>query len=462
MGDKSAILLKLERLSSLFRTYPDDVSIHGHQQVLATVGNTIQYLESFSQRCSRVDPQDHDSAIGTPDARSLEVDNETTDTPGFDQVGPVGSACPDLATSSGCELPILEPNLAFNFPSNPVSANSITSVSAYFDFDCYLRDTPGQDPCEDENGTKTQDEDLIISREGYNNHSTPVNDASRASRDEDLQNGPSQNERHVDGVGRPSSASEGGCDTGHMLDLAGRKSSQITPGRVGDVNHDHSRMVDAKTQTNDEVFSPDHAPVPPTKRKRGATSRTSPGGASPNWPDLDAIVGILASPEEIHQLVVSRAGKHASKRSLMRYLNRLWFHFGGPYAFHEVVTAFAALSRTTDFDRASLRGRIQLVDEIEHAHPLARRVILSELYGDRHERTERLQQAGHTLQKAEKIALNDMMACAYEELKPGSAEYKEAKGRLQGKLNEGRNWFEMRKYCFSGLWMFPSNMSVHT
>ena len=88
------------------------------------------------------------------------------------------------------------------------------------------------------------------------------------------------------------------------------------------------------------------------------------------WPDLDPIIGKVTSPEDIHQCLVNLSGTYASQTPKIRYPTRLFFHFGGPYAFQQVRDAFSAIYRTKKTDFLKTGGRIRALDRINLAHPI--------------------------------------------------------------------------------------------
>ena len=90
---------------------------------------------------------------------------------------------------------------------------------------------------------------------------------------------------------------------------------------------------------------------------------------SPKWPDLDPILGKVKPPQEIHQRLVDLSGKYAADTSKIRYLTRLFFHFGGPSAFQQIEQAFSAICRTEVMDFSTTGGRIRALDRINLAHP---------------------------------------------------------------------------------------------
>lgn len=84
--------------------------------------------------------------------------------------------------------------------------------------------------------------------------------------------------------------------------------------------------------------------LPSKKRKRAGTE----------WTSLDRIVEKVASPDEIFEALMTRAGKYSSQTSRLRYLTKLFFHFAGPYAFEQVRGSFSAIHCTKEIDLTTL------------------------------------------------------------------------------------------------------------
>ena len=173
---------------------------------------------------------------------------------------------------------------------------------------------------------------------------------------------------------------------------------------------------------------------------------------------MDTIKEKVASPDEIYKRLMEEAGDNESDTSRIRYLTRLFFHFGGPHAFQKVGNALSAISRTNQSDYVSTGGRIRALDRISGANVIEERALVVGLSGETRERTRQHEQA-HNRDAAHKIALHEMMACAYPDLSPEGDEYKGKQRKLRQSLYNGRNWFKAQERCPITLWMFPSNMS---
>lgn len=90
---------------------------------------------------------------------------------------------------------------------------------------------------------------------------------------------------------------------------------------------------------------------------------------SKTWLDLDLIIGKVASPDQILEQLMERAGDCASDTSRMRYLSFLLFHFGGPHVFRQIREAFSALCGPRGMDGVTTSGRIWALAQYDHAYP---------------------------------------------------------------------------------------------
>ncbi len=157
---------------------------------------------------------------------------------------------------------------------------------------------------------------------------------------------------------------------------------------------------------------------------------------STDWPGLDPIAGKVVSPGEIYQHLVDHAGKYASEMPRIQYLTRLFFHFGGPLAFQQLIDAFSAMCHTKEIDIATVGGRIRALGRISLANPLEQRALLVEPNSERTRQQQHAVVQGHL--QPERTALGEMMACCYESLHAGVS-------RDKGSLASGKHRVYVRK-----------------
>ena len=175
------------------------------------------------------------------------------------------------------------------------------------------------------------------------------------------------------------------------------------------------------------------------------------------WASLDRIVGKVASPDEVYQALMGRAGKYASKTSKLQYLTRLFFNFAGPDAFEQIRCTFSALHCAAEFDLITLGGRVRALNRLVQAGPVEKRALVVSLCNER----TRLQKCARNEGEGrpDVAALNEMVASAYPSLEPTSEAYAAKKKELQKNLDHGQHWVTAHERSPSALFSVPSNVS---
>ena len=180
----------------------------------------------------------------------------------------------------------------------------------------------------------------------------------------------------------------------------------------------------------------------------------------------------VANPTEIYECLRCRAPDGTSPTRL-GFLTRLFFLYGGPYAFAETGAALSAFYQTEDNDITTVGGTVRAVVRTKFTNAIEQRAFLVRLCKDRFERQEMWERQkrprgrrphqpsnGRKVQnRADIMALRGMMECAYPSLNPEGAQYRSNKKVLQRTMDQGSNWFKGQKRRPSLSWMFPSNMS---
>ena len=161
--------------------------------------------------------------------------------------------------------------------------------------------------------------------------------------------------------------------------------------------------------------------------QEGQPSSSNP--APTNWPGLDKIVNKVANPTEIYECLRCRAPDGTSPTRL-GFLTRLFFLYGGAYAFAETGAALSAFYQTEDNDITTVGGTVRAVVRTKFTNAIEQRAFLVRLCKDRFERQETWKRQkqprgrrphqpsnGRKVQnRADIMALRGMMECAFHPL----------------------------------------------
>jgi hypothetical protein len=143
MDHVSEIPQTLSRMLYLFRVCDHHRDVEGCSELLGGVHDqlrmTLRDIEDFLQHCAASFLKDHDSAIGTPDDRALDIpDGHASDT--------TTTTFSDDVTAINQHLPLLTPNHVFDSPevASGLPPIIISPTSQFFEYSRYFCETPMQ------------------------------------------------------------------------------------------------------------------------------------------------------------------------------------------------------------------------------------------------------------------------------------------------------------------------------
>ena len=334
MADSLSILENFSQVFTIFCHIKHRSDVDGYPHLLDSVQNTLRDVEIFAQHCRDLSPQDHDSAIGTPD---VIPSSDVSDVHISENSATIQHVSPTAVASTARELPTLCSDPQFDQGEAEIHAcftsdHGVSPMTPSFDHDRYAY-----------NGYR-------LGEEQNKQHGESQQEDTNGDRDAHQEKG--REETAVDHVPEP-----------------GR-----IPGRVTIENDDEvlprqqtstsSGTVDQHTQTSLETLPECPKGGNPKKRKHRDQPQIGSGPQVRRLPDLNLIANKVTSPNDMYDALVAQAGDYASDAPRMRFLTCLVFHFAGPYAFQGVGDAFSAMCRTVEIDFTTTGGRIRALDRI--------------------------------------------------------------------------------------------------